>query len=139
MRWLVLLACLGCNGKKQDCPPVKAVVVENTDGMRKQVDEDLRAIDAELDCPRLGKASAPDLVPIQSALLTLKRRAVPQPIGEALHPMIALYDENQGLLSGPSPKIEALCQAMRESLAKVRQDTASLWAPPPIAAGSGCR
>ncbi|MEO8551448.1 MAG: hypothetical protein ABI678_15830 [Kofleriaceae bacterium] len=151
-RWFVLLLLASC-GPKHDCAPAKAAATDaleaalrdvgalrqaakpasspaRIDDLHRQLDEAIHIVDLGLDCPRLGKASAPDLVPIQSALLELKGSAsqVPMPVGDALQPVIALYDANLGLLSGPSPKIAAWCASMREALASVKQNTPPLWA-----------
>lgn len=145
------MLCASC-GKTQDCAPAKSAAVDaleealrnvvktkqdarqgrpyprRIDDLQRQFDQDVEIVDLALDCAQLAKASAPELVPIQSALSTLKSLEPPMPIGDALQPVISLYDANLGLLSGPSPKIEAWCRSMREAISKVKQDTPPLWA-----------
>lgn len=154
----VVVGCLvGCGTKHEQCAPAKTAATEAIDAslqsvadqreqakklaaefdparletMRATLGEALDVVDRALDCSRLGKESAPGLVPVQNALIELRKSSLelPASMTSAVKPVTDLFEADQGLLSGPQPGIETWCGSMREAIAKMKQDIAPLWEP----------
>ncbi|MBA2538748.1 MAG: hypothetical protein H0V17_03865 [Deltaproteobacteria bacterium] len=154
--WLVLIAC-ACGSKKDECPAAKQATIDAIDqalrdvaGEREKVKKELgesdpatidtlrekletatKLVESTLDCKYLGKASAPDLVPVQQTLHGLgdAARELPPAIAKAVAPVTELFEANLGLLSGPDPKIAAWCGMTRDAVAKMNTEIAPLWDP----------